>query len=304
MVEQRTRVTVLATPGTMAAESIDIQPVLARVAEQLRERMPSAVQVCVEIVWGTWQIQADLRALVESLLLPVLLVHESIPDEDGQICLLARNAIVDETFAHLYQTGPGEYVQIIQSIRPAHPGVEAVMPRLEALLAKQGGFVRLHPNPCTETTLLYFWPTLARSERHTRAAEPDGDGALILVVDDDVVILKLLTHILRRAGYEVLAAASGREALELISEYHSELALLVTDMMMPEISGFEVMQAFSMLRSDASVLVTSGLVTKAQIAQIRASGADAFLAKPFAIDRMLTTVQSLLGVRRAKRVLT
>jgi DNA-binding response OmpR family regulator len=121
------------------------------------------------------------------------------------------------------------------------------------------------------------------------------EQALILCADDDEDILSLVSLRLRRAGYAVVQAQDGLQALELARSHRP--AVTVLDVMMPRLTGHQVLAA---MRGDAElrelkVVLLSARVQEADVERGMESGADAYLAKPFRADELLELVRSLLG---------
>jgi DNA-binding response OmpR family regulator len=117
----------------------------------------------------------------------------------------------------------------------------------------------------------------------------------ILVADDEPNIVTALEFLLHHAGYEVVVAHDGQEALEAIARERPDLVLL--DVTMPRRSGFEVCQA---VKSDARLEATRILLLSARsrdtdVAKGLALGADAYMTKPFSTQELLARVAALLG---------
>jgi DNA-binding response OmpR family regulator len=112
----------------------------------------------------------------------------------------------------------------------------------------------------------------------------------ILLVDDELAILKVLSIKLRISGYDVVTASGGQKALDLVNSASPDIMLL--DVIMPGIDGFEVLHNLREV-SDLPVIVFSARPENAQKAL--SSGANDFLAKPFNIDDMVMKIESLLG---------
>jgi CheY-like chemotaxis protein len=118
--------------------------------------------------------------------------------------------------------------------------------------------------------------------------------AIILIVDDNPTIIRLLSHTLRKQGHEVIEAVNGREALELLAE--SQIALGILDIAMPEMDGLSLLRH---LRQDARwhstpfiMLTASGQDEDREVAE--KAGANAFLTKPTSSRELLATVDRLL----------
>jgi DNA-binding response OmpR family regulator len=122
------------------------------------------------------------------------------------------------------------------------------------------------------------------------------DRKLIVVADDLDDIRLLVSTCLSDAGYEVMSAFDGEQALELILEHQPELAIL--DVMMPHFDGFE---ALEVLRAEEPPLATRVLILTAFAVHSdfarggRGEKADEYLLKPFATDELLTRVRRLIG---------
>jgi DNA-binding response OmpR family regulator len=124
------------------------------------------------------------------------------------------------------------------------------------------------------------------------------DGqALVLVADDDPDILSLVGFRLERAGYDVLPARDGEEALALALERHPDLAVL--DVMMPKLDGYEVTRR---LRDNAAtsrmpVILLTARVQESDITRGFEAGADDYIKKPFSPQELRARVQAILGRR-------
>lgn len=119
----------------------------------------------------------------------------------------------------------------------------------------------------------------------------------ILVIDDDHDLLENISIILELAGYEVLRADNGIDGLRLIHDYHP--GLIVSDVMMPELTGFDVLEELQANSNTASIPIIF-LTSKSEIHDIRRgmqAGADDYLTKPFTEQDLLTTIQKRLEKR-------
>ena len=128
------------------------------------------------------------------------------------------------------------------------------------------------------------------------AQEPNGKP-LVLVADDDPDILALVTFRLERAGYDVVAASDGEQALQLALAQPPDLAVL--DVMMPKLDGYEVttrLRQNERTRRMPIILLTAR-VQEADIARGFEVGADDYVKKPFSPQELGARVQAILGRR-------
>jgi len=114
---------------------------------------------------------------------------------------------------------------------------------------------------------------------------------LILVVDDDQEILRMLNRILELEGYDVALAANGRTALALVEECEPDLVIL--DIIMPELDGFQVLDLIRQ-RSDIPVIMLTVRCEETTLHNALILGADDYMSKPFRISELLTCIRAKL----------
>jgi DNA-binding response OmpR family regulator len=119
----------------------------------------------------------------------------------------------------------------------------------------------------------------------------------ILVVDDDVELVELITEVLERDGrFEVKSVNNGFDAGMMVKDYQPDL--IVLDVMLPDINGKEVCQR---VRSDKAmdsvkIICISGMVEDDKVDELKAAGANDFMRKPFEVDRMVDRICTLLDI--------
>jgi DNA-binding response OmpR family regulator len=127
------------------------------------------------------------------------------------------------------------------------------------------------------------------------------DPRTVLVADDDEDILQLVSFRLQRAGYTVVTAADGQQALAAAREHRPDLAVL--DVMMPGLNGYEVTRQ---LRADPAtqaipVILLTARVQEADVSRGFEAGADDYLRKPFSPQELRSRVQAILTRRSSVR---
>jgi excisionase family DNA binding protein len=119
----------------------------------------------------------------------------------------------------------------------------------------------------------------------------------ILVVDDDAELVELITDVLDKDGrFEVRSVNNGFDAGMMVKEYHPDL--IVLDVMLPDINGKEVCQRVRSdpTMDDVKIICISGMVEQDKIEDLRASGADDFIQKPFEVDNLVDRICQLLEI--------
>ena len=166
-----------------------------------------------------------------------------------------------------------------------------------------GGFVTIKSAPAMGTTVdVYLPPAPAASielpvEKGPAVVRDGSSGATILLVEDEAGVRTLTARALSRAGYRVLAAASPTEASALFDRHSSEIDLLLTDVVMPEIHGPELAKRLVAQRPGLPVLFVSGY-SDVMPAAPTPTDRTAFLPKPFAPSQLVATVAELLGAHQ------
>lgn len=123
------------------------------------------------------------------------------------------------------------------------------------------------------------------------------DAKAILVADDDRDILELVAFRLERAGYEVLTAGDGEQALAAAREHRPALAVL--DVMMPKLTGYDVVKAMRAEEgtSRIPVILLTARVQEADVSRGFEAGADDYIRKPFSPQELRARVEAILGRR-------
>jgi CheY-like chemotaxis protein len=123
---------------------------------------------------------------------------------------------------------------------------------------------------------------------------PRGDGEVVLVIDDEASIRQVVRQTLETFGYLVVTAESGAEALSIYAQRKTEIAAVITDMMMPMMSGVATTEELLRLNPEVKIIIVTGFVTDAQKKSAMTAGAREFLAKPFTIEKLLATLARVL----------
>ena len=119
--------------------------------------------------------------------------------------------------------------------------------------------------------------------------------ATVLIIDDEIHIRRLIAQMLELAGYQVIEATSGAEALRLIEETRPDV--ITCDISMPGMSGFEVLEAIKSQPATAEipVIMLSAIGQEKDTARATALGADDYITKPFGTTQLIETIERQLG---------
>jgi PAS domain S-box-containing protein len=166
------------------------------------------------------------------------------------------------------------------------------------IVQQSGGHIALESEPGSGTTFRIFFPRMeeaaaAQSAQAQRTATSAGQET-VLVVEDEPGVRTLVCEVLRRHGYTVLAAANGDEALARCAQHKDSIHLLVTDVVMPVMSGRQLADRLVEQNGDLKVLYMSGYVNPEGEHPASWNGRRAFLQKPFKPDALARLVRQVL----------
>jgi two-component system, cell cycle sensor histidine kinase and response regulator CckA len=253
---------------------------------------------------------------VEQVLLNLVVNARDAMPAGGALTIRTRNATVTETEA---DDGAAAGAYVVVSVTDTGQGMDAEttsrafepffttkgpgkgsglgLATVYGIVSQNGGFVRVDSEPGRGTVLEVYLPCAASAaDRPATPTEDPGaaDGCTVLLAEDEETVRRLAATVLERNGYHVLAAASGAEALDLCRRAHRPIDVLVTDMVMPGMSGKELAQSVLATNPGARVVVMSGYSDEAPFVDSAGGDAAAFLQKPFSPRTLVGAVQQAI----------
>lgn len=130
---------------------------------------------------------------------------------------------------------------------------------------------------------------------------PSGERELIMLVDDEELVRRIVTATLVRGGYRVVAIADPFRALDALKSLGDAINLIILDFTLPIMDGAELFEEFRKIRPDVTVMLSSGFAEQSKVGAMLARGLRGFLPKPYTETRLLEQVRSTLDADRAER---
>jgi DNA-binding NtrC family response regulator len=167
------------------------------------------------------------------------------------------------------------------------------------IVNQSGGGIGVETSPATGTTFHIYIPRYEGASRplrlvpSNRRITPIG-AETVLLVEDDEDVGTVLRRILTRLGYHVITARDGQEAIDLSTKHDRPIHLLLTDIVMPKMSGGELLRELSRTRPGVKVLYVSGHTQEYSVRELDIDPEAAFLQKPFSPDLLARRVREVL----------
>jgi CheY-like chemotaxis protein len=166
------------------------------------------------------------------------------------------------------------------------------------IVAQSGGYIAVESEPLAGTTFRFYLPRVSAEEAGPAGAEPPpspaGGSETILLVEDEDAVRVLASRALTSQGYAVMEARNGREALALAEQASGVVDLLLTDVVMPEMGGEELVQRLALAFPRLRVMYMSGYTEADKLQPGILDSEIPFLPKPFSAESLLLRVRAAL----------
>jgi CheY-like chemotaxis protein len=312
---------VLAFARGVSGDRVEVDPadLLGGVLAIVRETFPRNIVIDCQLDQPLATLRADPTQLHQVLMNLLVNARDAMPD-GGRIRCSARMVAIDAQYAsvtmgleagdhvliEVTDTGHGMSGDVIDRIfepffttKEIGVGTGLGLSTSLAIVDSHGGHLGVYSEPGQGTTFRIHLPVGRATTTEDHDADlphdaPCGRGETVLVVDDEPTILEVTQRGLVEAGYRVLAAPDGAEAVALFAQDPDAVDLVLTDMMMPVMDGAATVHALRTLRPDLRVIATSGLDASDHEGRTAAVGVDRVLTKPFSTATLLHAVRSVL----------
>jgi two-component system, cell cycle sensor histidine kinase and response regulator CckA len=297
-------------------EALDLNLITADLQDLLARSIGENIKLIVDPGAGLPAVRADRSQLEQVLVNLAVNARDAMPD-GGTLTIETSLVQLDDEFARLNpgarpgchvalsvsDTGVGMGPDVVGRIfepffttKPPGKGTGLGLATVHGIVIAAGGSLTVESAQGVGTTIRAFFPSADETAQAPAApiaaSAHRGGGRTILIVEDEPAVLEVTARILRRNGYQVQATASGSQALALAAEH--DIDLLLTDQVMPEISGPELADLIRRIRPETAVLYMSGYSQDISGAR-RASAADLLVRKPFTEQTLLDGIQAALA---------
>ena len=300
---------------------IDLNEILGEMTPMLRRLLGEDVEVAVLATAASSRVVADPTQVEQVVMNLAVNARDAMP-AGGTLTLETANVSVDDTyvgkpedvapgpFVMLTVTDNGEGMSEATRARVFEPffttketgkGTGLGLATVFGIVQQSHGYVRVQSERGRGTTFQVYFPETDRvaDAAVSIAATAMLDGSeTILVAEDDDQVRNVACAVLRRHGYNVLETSNGGEAFLVSSDFSGEIDLLLTDVIMPRVSGRQLAEKLTAQRPEMKVLFASGYTDDAISRHGVLDAGVAFLQKPFAPKALLKKVREVLDAAR------
>ncbi|MGD8624750.1 MAG: PAS domain S-box protein [Anaerolineae bacterium] len=306
---------------------LDLNRVVGDLSRMLKRIIGEDIELVITLEEGLWSVKVD-AAQMEQVIMNLVVNARDAMHAGGKLEIETANVTLDEAYAALHvDAQPGDHVLL--TVRDSGEGMDDEvkshlfepffttkqkgqgtglgLSTVFGIVTGSGGHIRIDSQLGVGTTVRVYLPRggtgLDRTEGEPirlKAATPIEEKKTVLVVEDDVNVRMLAVRVLDSYGYHVLEAENGREGLRLCEEYGGPIDVLITDVIMPQMSGHELVEKLQLDRPSMAVLYMSGYADDALPAAGGRTVDRVFLAKPFTAESLIHKVQAALQARQRR----
>ncbi|MDR3701657.1 MAG: PAS domain S-box protein [Candidatus Sulfopaludibacter sp.] len=302
----------------MKPRVINVNAVIEQTEKMLRRLIGEDIQLEFGLKQESGNIRADPGHVEQAIMNLAVNARDAMP-LGGRLTLETANTQLDENYAKTHMgVVPGEFVMIAVSdtgigmdaetkrrifepfftTKEKGKGTGLGLATVYGIVKQAGGDIWVYSEPGRGTTFKLYFPRVTEAITDAPAAEresPQGRNETILVVEDEKAVRDLTVRMLQRLGYSVLIASGGAEAIEISGSHPQRIALLLTDVVMPNMSGRQLADVLTVTRPDMKVIYLSGYTENTVIHHGVLDAGIEFLPKPFSREVLAKKIRDVLA---------
>lgn len=305
-----------------AKSLVDMPTMVEEIASMLRSTLPQNAVIKLDICRNIPSVVGDASQLRQVVMNLIINASEAIGNGQGEVLVvLAKTTLVSGKTYKDYNgkaIPPGTYVSLEVTdngcgmdddtkwriFEPFYTtkftgrglGMSAVL----GIISSHYGALQLFSQLGEGTTFKVFLPAeISDAMEHEEQIQPAlsapwrGNGT-ILVVEDEEQVLLIVATILKNRGFTVITATNGLEALELYQKHADDILLVVTDIGMPIMDGYELFRELKKLRPELPIIISSGFGETVVTARINREDIAGFISKPYKFDQLWEVLKSVV----------
>lgn len=298
---------------------LDLKEIVGRTQVLLSRLIGENIQFTISLEPSLGQVKADPGQIEQVLLNLAVNARDAMP-QGGRLRIEARNVELDDSYKDVHQPViPGRYVMLAVedtgcgidrdtqsrifdpffTTKEFGKGTGLGLATVYGIVKQSAGYIWVYSELGKGTIFKVYLPRVDESTQPVEQKEPDQlisrSRETILLVEDSDSLRELAQEYLESVGYSVLEAASGKEALQQARDFNGTIHLLLTDVVMPEMSGPELASQMASLRPGIKVIFTSGYTDDTVARQGALDPGVTFIQKPYRPKALSQKIREVLG---------
>ncbi len=283
------------------------------------ETFPPNIRIVTDVPNDLWPVTGDSTQIHQVLLNLAVNARDAMP-RGGTLTVSANNVTLDAQYAgtspgarsgtyvmlQVTDTGQGMTPKVRERIfepffttKEVGEGTGIGLATAHAIVKSHEGFINVESEVGRGTTFKVYLPAqpapaIAATVHPFQTALPRGQDELVLVVDDELSIREITEQTLEAFGYRVIVASDGAEAVALYARQMDQVAVVLTDMMMPIMDGQATIEVLMRINPAVKIIAASGVGSNASLGKARDSGVRSFLQKPYTAESLLRLIREVL----------
>jgi PAS domain S-box-containing protein len=304
--------------AVLEKQPLDLTPLLKEQVKLLGRVLPESIELAFTYGPGEHTVNADPVRIQQAVMNLAVNARDAMP-EGGELCFdIERIRIGDGEPGPLPEMQAGEWVQITISdtgtgmppdviahvfdpfftTKPPGQGSGLGLAQVYGIVTQHGGYIDVKSQVNQGTRFLIYMPALSIPLVEAVDLEPKrlarGRGETILVVEDSPSARRALVESLESLNYRVLAAKNGRQALARIEEHSESIALILSDVVMPGMSGITLVHNLRERGIQVPIVMVTGHPLKEALEELRGRGISDWLSKPPSLEQLAEAVARAL----------
>lgn len=303
-----------ARSGKYQAKPTNLNDLVYRSSEMFG-RTKKEIRIHTKFQPDLWTAEVD-QVQIEQVLLNLYINAWQAMPMGGELFLQTENVTLDDLQVKPYGIHSGRYVKVAVTdtgtgmdkatlgkifdpfFTTKEPGRGTGLGLASAygIIKNHFGVINVYSEKGLGSTFQFYLPASEAKVIDKTESEKDilRGQETILIIDDEKMIIDVGKEIMENLGYEVLIAGCGKEAVEVYRYYQDKIAMVILDMIMPDMGGKETYDQLKALDADIKVLLASGYSLNGQAKEILAHGCDSFIQKPFNIRELSHKLREIL----------
>jgi CheY-like chemotaxis protein len=298
----------------------DANSFVLTISELIKQSFPKTITVALDLDPGLPPVMADSNQLSQALLNICVNARDAMP-AGGKLTVrtekIDHSKVPDRSLEArtesyvlivISDTGMGMEEEVRERIfepffttKGIGEGTGLGLAIVYGIVKEHNGFIDVESKPGHGTTFRLYLPALWSEGKPAvdeimggKAATHANVQGTVLVVEDEESMVCLLIEVLSKAGYQTLTAMDGEEAIDLYNQHKEEIDIVVLDLGLPKVTGFDVMRNLKEQNPGVSIIITTGYLQPELKPELLQAGVKDCIYKPYSIDDLVDKVGSLI----------